>query len=335
MSSLENHIRNIDEIVAKIQEKFAIIGRQHELKQIILAKLAGCHAVIEGTVGVGKTTLAQSVADYFDQDFIRIDGDDRYTESKMVGHFEPPLVVEKGWIRDSFVSGPLTQAMEKGSVLFINEANRLVEGTQNVLLPALDEGLITLPKLKPVKAQSGFFVIMTQNPDSYIGTTILSEALKDRFVWINLTRQTYEDELLIVTEKSGLEKKPEIAQLVTKICRESRTHPDLRRGASIRGAIDFGKILDLLDDIEFESLVEIAIMALATKIELIDGIEKTLEDIIADITRKVVEGAEDSSFLLINPDLHRSGTQNKFDYLEELTKKTLLSPLLNPVVHYH
>lgn len=321
MVELEENIANIDNIINNIQQKFGIVGRKRELKQIILAKLAGCHVVIEGTVGVGKTTLAQSVADYFDQDFIRIDGDERYTEAKLVGHFEPPLVVEKGWTRDSFVSGPLTQAMEKGSVLFINEANRLVEGTQNVLLPSLDEHVIYLPKLDPVKAVEGFFVIVTQNPESYIGTTILSEALKDRFVWIRLTRQSFEDELDIVLKKADLENKEDYAKIVTRIARASRNHPDLRRGASIRGAIDFGKILKILDEIDFDSLVEIAIMSLATKVELQDGVEKTLEDIIVDITKQVLESGEDLGFLLKLPDHLRFGIQNKFVYLEELMKK--------------
>src|SRR3990172_7220788 len=108
--------KNINDIVEEIKQKSGIIGRNKELRQIVLARLSGRHVVIEGTVGVGKTTLAMAIADYFDQSFIRIDGDERYTEAKLVGHFEPPLVVKNGWTRDSFVPGPLTQAMEKGSV---------------------------------------------------------------------------------------------------------------------------------------------------------------------------------------------------------------------------
>lgn len=287
--------KSIEEIIHTIQTKFNIVGRERELRQLVLARLSGRHVVIEGTVGVGKTTLAQAVADYFDQGFIRIDGDERYTEAKLVGHFEPPLVVEKGWVQDSFVSGPLTQAMERGSVLFINEANRLIEGTQNVLLPALDEGIITIPKLAPVKAKEGFFVVATQNPDSYIGTTVLSEALKDRFVWVRLERQTYEEELSIVNhyiDESNTQK-AKIAELSTKIARITREYPDIRRGASIRGAIDFSKILSLLDNITEETVTEIAIMTLATKIELEDGVDKSIEEIITEIVAKVMKGDDD------------------------------------------
>ncbi|MFW9928312.1 MAG: AAA family ATPase [Candidatus Thorarchaeota archaeon] len=321
MSSKYPSISEIDDYIVELSQKFGIIGRQKELKKIILAKIAGCHVVVEGTVGVGKTTLAQAIADYFDQDFIRIDGDERYTEAKLVGHFEPPLVVEKGWIRESVVTGPLTQAMENGSILFINEANRLVEGTQNVLLPSLDERVITVPKLDPVHAKDSFFVIVTQNPESYIGTTILSEALKDRFVWIKLERQSYEEELEIVLERCNLHDKADMAKIVTKICRATRTHPELRRGASIRGAIDFGMIIGQLNEFDYEFLVEIAIMALATKIELEDGVEKTVQDIIADITLKIVNGEEDLNFLWTNPDHLRSGIPDKSVYLDELIMK--------------
>ena len=195
---------DIEKAISEIQTKFGVVGREGVLRKLILAKAAGKHIVVEGPVGVGKTTLAHAIAAYFDQGFIRIDGDERYTESKLVGHFEPPLVVEKGWVWDAFVPGPLTLSMKNGSILFINEANRLIEGTQNVLLPSMDEGILILPKLGVIKAGKGFLVVATQNPESYIGTTVLSEALKDRFVWIKLEHQGYEQELDIHTEQRAI-----------------------------------------------------------------------------------------------------------------------------------
>jgi MoxR-like ATPase len=288
--------KSVSQIVKEIQERSGIVGRTKELRQIVLARLSRRHVVIEGTVGVGKTTLAQAVADYFDQGFIRIDGDERYTEAKLVGHFEPPLVVKNGWTKDSFVAGPLSQAMEKGSVLFINEANRLIEGTQNVLLPALDEGIVTLPKLPPIRSKDGFFVVATQNPESYIGTTVLSEALKDRFVWVKLERQTYDDELEIVVYAAQVKNNLKVAEISTKVCRSTRGHPEIRRGASVRGAIDFAKILNLLDSLEIEGVIEIAIMSLATKIELEDGVERTIEEIISEIVNNVMSGDDEENY---------------------------------------
>jgi MoxR-like ATPase len=292
-----NRLAEISEIVQTIQQEYGIVGRTRELRQLVLARTAGKHAVIEGPVGVGKTTLAHAVAAYFDQGFIRIDGDERYTEAKLVGYFEPPLVVEKGWNWDTFVSGPLTLAMKNGSVLFINEANRLLEGTQNVLLPTLDESLLVIPKLGVVTGENGFFVVATQNPESYIGTTVLSEALRDRFVWVKLEHQAYEDELGIVIGKMAeAPNTTQLADISTKITRATRKHPDIRRGSSVRGAIDLSAVLTHVGRLELESITEIAILALATKIELEDGVDRPIEDVIAEIVEKTLAG-EDSPFL--------------------------------------
>ncbi|MFX1536064.1 MAG: AAA family ATPase [Promethearchaeota archaeon] len=281
---------DLDSKIEELQNKFGIVGRDRELRQLILARMAGKHAVVEGPVGVGKTTLAHSVAAYFDQDFVRIDGDERYTEAKLVGHFEPPIVIDKGWVWDAFVPGPLTTSMKNGSVLFINEANRLVEGTQNVLLPALDEGLIIIPKIGIVKAEKGFFVVATQNPESYIGTTVLSEALKDRFVWVRLDYQTEEEEFGIVLKRGGVDlaekgQKRRLFELAVQITRSTRDHPDISRGASIRGAIDLAQILLLTGSITLQNVTEVAIMTLATKIELMDGVERSIENVIEEIVK--------------------------------------------------
>ena len=169
-----------------IQERYKIIGREEELEHALATVSSGKHILFEGAVGVGKTIVAVSLAKYLNRQFYRVDGDERYTEMKLTGWFDPPSVIAKGYSRETFIPGPLTQAMMKGAFLFINELNRMPEGTQNVLLPAMDEKQIIIPKIGAVKANSGFLIIATQNPEEFVGTGRLSEALKDRFVWIPL-----------------------------------------------------------------------------------------------------------------------------------------------------
>ncbi|MCK5587221.1 MAG: MoxR family ATPase [Candidatus Lokiarchaeota archaeon] len=279
----------VNEIVQEIQTTYDIVGREHELKKVVIANLAGQHALIEGSVGVGKTILAKAVASHFNKDFLRVDGDERFTESKLAGIFDPPMVLKEGWTWNSFVPGPLTKAMQTGAILFINEANRLPEGTQNVLLPALDERQIIIPKLGIVKGENGFQIIATQNPEEFIGTTTLCEALKDRFVWVKLDYQSEEEERRIVKLQSQCEDDQTIKKVVA-IVRTTRDYADLRRGSSVRGAIDLANIIRFYDSpaTTYEDWVSSAIMALATKIELEDGLEKSIEEVIREIVGYVL-----------------------------------------------
>ena len=64
------------------------------------------------------------------------------------------------------------------------------EGVQNVLLPAMDEGKIDVPKIGTITASNGFLVISTQNPREFIATSLLSEALRDRFELLTLDYQS-------------------------------------------------------------------------------------------------------------------------------------------------
>ena len=276
--------KTMEEMIEEIQKQYNIVGRSGELLKCLAAKLANRHILLEGDVGVGKTTLANALASYFSQNLERVDGDERYSSAKLVGHFDPPMVIEQGYSWDSFVTGPLTNAMQQGAILFLNELNRMPEGTQNVLLSAMDEGIIIIPKLGEVKAKEGFFIISAMNPAELVATTPLSEALRDRFVWIRLQYQSEEEEENIVRVRTGI-KDDKIIKIAVKIVRETRDWPDLRRGASIRGALDLASIIRFLESNDIESWIDGSIMALATKIELEDGVESQIEDVIKDIVQ--------------------------------------------------
>ncbi len=269
----------------RIQTEYGIVGRTEELTLALAVLCAGRHLLLEGPVGVGKTTVALAVCRHLERRTVRVDGDERYTENKMTGWFDPPLVMAKGYGEDSFFPGPLVQAMRDGSILFVNELNRMPESVQNVLLPALDEGLLILPRIGEVRAHAGFQVIATQNPVEYIATGHLSEALRDRFEHVSLVHQSEEEEVRIVQRETGSTDE-QLVRTAVGVTRCTRTHPAFRKGASVRAAVSMVGIAALLDG-EGDRLHRAAMAALATRVELKDEEGASLESLVADILQEV------------------------------------------------
>jgi MoxR-like ATPase len=297
MNKYPNGVRefNMSYEISSLQEKYEIIGREVELEKALMAANAGKHVLFEGAVGVGKTILAVALANHFKRGFYRVDGDERYTEHKLVGWFDPSTVIPKGYSWESFISGPLVQAMTEGAFLFINELNRMPEGTQNVLLPAMDEGHIIVPKIGTINAKPGFLVIATQNPEDYVGTSRISEALMDRFVWIPLQYQSPEEEAKIVQKETGFDNE-DIILTAVDIARKTRDNTDIRRGASIRGAIDLTALISSFSSGKFveesDVWVKASVMALGTKVELHDRTDKAIEEVIQSIVLSVLRSRE-------------------------------------------
>jgi MoxR-like ATPase len=262
----------VKSVVEELQKRHDIIGRRRELSSALVAAQAGKHVLLEGPVGVGKTTIALAIASQLKRKIVRIDGDERYTEQKLAGWYDPPLVLSRGYTRDSFIPGPLSQSMHEGALLLINELNRMPEGTQNVMLTAMDERSILIPKYGQVDASEGFMLIATQNPDEYIGTSQLSEALRDRFICVNLGYQSEEEERGIVRLRSSCSDN-RIITVAVSICRQTRQADEIRRGSSVRGAIDLADLYHTAHG-EFEDTaggwVEAAELSFLTKIELHD-----------------------------------------------------------------
>lgn len=259
----------------------SLIGRESELERIRACIQARRNILLEGPVGVGKTHLALAATGSLRAQVFRIDGDSRYSEQKLSGWFDPPAVLKKGFTKEAFIPGPLIEAMQSGGVLFINELNRLPEGVQNVLLPAIDERKVVVPRLGEVIAREGFVVIATQNPKEFVATSHLSEAILDRFELVVMEYQSAEEEERIVGARLGLDldevssENFTLASLVkasVHVVRSTREHPKIRRGASIRAALSTAEIARILIEENRrdpqEAFRMAVLLALPTRIEM-------------------------------------------------------------------
>ncbi|UCE45521.1 MAG: AAA family ATPase [Methanobacteriota archaeon] len=271
-----------DTRVQEIKRISGIVGREAEILKGLAVVSANRHLMIEGPVGVGKTVLASAIASHLNRPVYRVDGDERYTEQKLSGWFDPPVTLEKGYVEEAFIPGPLTEAMRNGGVLFVNEMNRMPEGVQNILLPAMDEGIIDIPKVGQVSARDGFVIIATQNPREFVATTALSEALSDRFELLMIDYQPVDEEMEILKRRLS-SADDEVLRCSLWITRRTRNHPNIRRGASIRAAMSMVQLrtslsLDLQDGIR-----RAAHLALPTRIELREESRATVDEVIDQI----------------------------------------------------
>ena len=291
--------------IEKIQREHGIVGRERELALALAVLSAGRHLLLEGPVGVGKTTVALAVCAHLGRDTVRVDGDDRYSESKLTGWFDPPLVLQQGYREESFFPGPLVEAMRGGRVLFINELNRMPESVQNVLLPALDERLLQVPHIGCVRAAPGFQVVATQNPVEYVGTGHLSEALRDRFEHLALAYQPAAEEIDIVTSETG-SCDAALVQTAVRLARATRLHPRFRKGASVRGAVAtvaiaeqlWGASRDACGSVDRATLRRAAAAALTTRVDLRDDIDADFGTALDELFELVVERGEDPDVAL-------------------------------------
>jgi len=248
-----------------------LVGREAELRKIRACLRASKNVLLEGPVGVGKTHLALAVTRELGRAVFRIDGDSRYTEQKLSGWFDPPLVLQKGFNAESFAAGPLVEAMRSGGILFINELNRLPEGVQNVLLPAIDERMILVPRLGEIHAAPGFLVVATQNPKEFVATSHLSEALLDRFEWVSVHYQNESEERGIVRQRLDANAPDLLVHAAVSLVRATRNNAKIKRGASVRAALSITELAWVLMQEPMpiqEAFSQAVLLALPTRIEL-------------------------------------------------------------------
>jgi MoxR-like ATPase len=149
-----------------------IVGKRSRIEDCVACLLAGGHLLIEDVPGVGKTTLAHTLAASLGLDFRRV----QFTADMMPSDLVGVSVFERSKELFVFHAGPVF-----AQVLLADEINRAGPKTQSALLEAMEEHQVTVEnQTRPLPTP--FFVIATQNPTDQVGTYPLPESQLDRFL---------------------------------------------------------------------------------------------------------------------------------------------------------
>ena len=172
--------------------------------------------------------------------------DENVTPSRLIGSFDPALVVRNGRNISSFEPGPLIRAMVEGGLFVAQELNRATEFAQNSLIAPLEERHYHLFPIGMVKAHENFAFVSTQNPIETAGTYRLSKVLVDRMgSWIRLDYPDMETEMEIIKENTPAFALPESALTkIYEIVNDTRNTASLEIPASPRSGIFLTKLVN-------------------------------------------------------------------------------------------
>lgn len=246
---------NALELLARIRNTLATVisGRPDAIERLLLGVLSGGHVLIEDVPGVGKTTLARTLAKVFSVQCTRV----QFTPDLLPTDILGAQVLDPRDGSFTFHKGPVFT-----NVLLADEINRASPRTQSALLEAMNEAQVTIDGVT-YGLPRPFFVLATQNPIDSQGTFPLPEAQLDRFTLrltlgypsqdaalaMLLARQRRDplDDVVPLADADVLvelqrqvrevDVRENVARYLLRVVEATRDHPDIALGVSPRGAL--------------------------------------------------------------------------------------------------
>ena len=230
-----------------------IFGKGTEIRLAVACLLANGHLLIEDLPGMGKTTLAHTLARLLGLQFSRI----QFTSDLLPSDVTGVAIYDETVKEFVFKKGPVF-----ANIVLADEINRATPKTQSALLEVMDRARVTIDGEAHAVGQP-FMVFATQNPVDYEGTFPLPESQMDRFLLrLHMGYPSERDELEILRQArlgydaiapNPVVTRSEVAQwqalaakvfveesvldFLLKIVTATRTETAFRAGVSVRGGL--------------------------------------------------------------------------------------------------
>jgi len=208
-----------------------IVGQNTAKEQLMVAILAGGHALLESNPGLAKTMLVKTTASCLGLDYSRI----QCTPDLMPADITGTTIIEEmeRGKKFRFEPGPVF-----ANIVLADEINRASPKTQSALLEAMQEKQVTVGN-KTYLLDRPFFILATQNPIEMEGTFPLPEAQLDRFLLKIFMDYPGRDEELMILERYTVRSEPTVERVVSKeevialqqLCRDIPIADDLKQAA--------------------------------------------------------------------------------------------------------
>ncbi len=294
-----------------------IVGKEEVVDLLVVALLCEGHVLFEDVPGIGKTTLAKSLARSLGCSFQRI----QFTPDLLPSDITGITFYNQKTGEFEFRPGPLL-----AQIVLADEINRATPRTQSALLEAMEERQISIER-ETIALPRPFVVIATQNPIELEGTFPLPEAQLDRFLMrLRLDYPSQSEERLILQrfkeeqplqdltpvldakQLQGLQKiirkvhvEPGVENYVVELVRATRNHSGIELGVSPRGTLALyrasqayaaihGRSYVIPDDVKRVARPVLSHRMIATSLSRLHG--RVMEQIVDDILHSVAVPVE-------------------------------------------